>query len=309
MGEKGWKQYLKETAIGNKAVEIRDARRLKKRQELCRTDIRQAVIETYNSMFDKPLDLEHPQTINEKMQYLKLNTYYNNPLITKCVDKYLVKEYLKEIGMPELAVPLFGVYDNPEDIKWDELPEQFVIKCNHGSGYNMIVEDKRKLDIPQVEKTLKKWMEEEYWTYYAEPQYQFVDRKILIEEFLGGNIRTYKFYCFNGEPKVAYVSSDHDKYYDYFDVEWNRLDVYLTGHGHYPGEIARPKKLEEMLSLSRKLSAEFPLVRVDLYDIDGKLYLSEYTFIPTGGYMHLVPQEKELEWGSWLKLEDAPCCQ
>lgn len=298
------KKSIKKTALGKKISDAKNEKRMKRRQELCQTDIKQAVTEMYNEVFQKPLDMKNPKTINEKMQYLKLNTYYNNPLVTKCVDKYLVKEYLCELGMPELVVPLFGVYDKPEEIEWNSLPNQFVIKCNHGCGYNIIVDDKEKLDIAETMKMLRKWMAEEYWTFFAEPQYRFVEKKILIEDFLGHDIMTYKFYCFHGIPKVVYVSSECDRYIDYFDMDWKRMDVYLSGHEHYPDEIKRPDNLEEMKELAARLAAEFPFVRIDLYERNGRLYLSEYTFIPTGGYMHLEPDDNEFIWGEWLTLED-----
>lgn len=302
MNMKSTKQKIKGTKIGKALYKWKQKRQLEQREKLCETNLEQAVTEIYNNLFDKPLDLKHPRTINEKMQYLKLNTYYNNPLVTRCADKYLVKEYLREIGREEIVVPLYGVYDRPEEIDWDKMPEQFVVKCNHGCGYNIIVPDKKKMSILEVEKTLQQWMQEEYWKFFAEPQYRFIKKKILIEKFLGNDIMTYKFYCFHGEPKVVYVSSEYDKYVDYFDMNWKRMGVYLSGHQHYPEEIKKPGSFEEMKKLARELSAEFPFVRIDLYDIDDKIYLSEYTFIPTGGYMHLFPDENEMIWGEWLNV-------
>ena len=277
-----------------------------KRKCVCKWDIRKAVVQCYNAGFSEPLDLENPTTINEKLQYLKLNQYYNNPLITMCVDKYRVKEYLKQIGYPELAAKLYGVYEKADDINWDELPNQFVIKCNHGGGYNIICNDKNSLNKKIVIKQLKKWMREEYWAVYAEPQYKYVEKRILIEEFLGENIHTYKFYCFNGVPKVCYISSngkngEYDMYYDYFDMDWTRLNIYLKGHDHYPGVLAKPERFEDMKRIAEELCKKFPFVRIDLYNINGKIYLSEFTFIPTGGYMHLKPDGTDLEWGNWLK--------
>lgn len=276
---------------------------------MCRLNIKKAVIECYNAGFSKPLDLTNPITINEKLQYLKLNQYYNNPVVTRCVDKYRVKEYLKEIGYPELAAKLYGVYDKPQEINWDVLPDQFMIKCNHGGGYNIICRDKNKLDKKETSRQLKKWLHEDYWAVYAEPQYKYVEKKILIEEYLGDDIHTYKFYCFNGTPKVCYMSSngedgEYDKYYDYFDMNWNRLDTYLKGHDHYPGEIAVPANFDRMKQIATDLCKDFTFVRIDLYNIDGKIYLSEFTFVPTGGYMHLKPEGTDLEWGEWLHLEN-----
>ena len=290
-------------------MDIKKYLRRWKRRCMCRLNIKKAVIECYNAGFSKPLDLENPVTINEKLQYLKLNQYYNNPVVTRCVDKYRVKEYLREIGYSELAAELYGVYDKPQEINWDVLPSQFMIKCNHGGGYNIICRDKNKLDKKETSRQLKKWMHEDYWAVYAEPQYKYVKKKILIEEYLGDDIHTYKFYCFNGTPRVCYMSSngedgEYDKYYDYFDMNWSRLDTYLMGHDHYPGKIDAPPNFDRMKQIAVDLCKDFPFVRIDLYNIDGKIYLSEFTFVPTGGYMHLKPEGTDLEWGKWLQLEN-----
>lgn len=283
--------------------------RLQRQQKLSRKDLKQAVINIYNAGFPKPLDLENPVTVNEKLQYLKLNQYYNNSLVTTCVDKYRVKEYLEEKGFPELVVRLYGVYDAPEEIEWEKLPKQFVIKCNHGCSYNLICPDKDKLDRKYAVKMLKRWMKEDFWTLFAEPQYRFVEKKILIEEYLGEDIHTYKFYCFHGVPKICYVSSngdgpdEYDRYYDFFDMDWNHLDVVLNGHEHYPGKLEKPGGFEKMRHLAEELSGDVPFVRVDLYDIEGKIYLSEFTFVPTGGYMKLEPEGTAEEWGSWMHVK------
>ena len=183
------------------------------------------------------------------------------------------------------------------------------MKCNHGCGYNIICPDKEKLDKKYAEKLLKKWLEEDFWTLFAEPQYKFIEKKIIVEEYLGQDIHTYKFYCFNGIPKVGYMSSngengEYDKYYDFFDMVWNHLDVVLNGHEHYPGVLDKPEGFEEMKQLAEKLSHDIPFVRIDLYDIEGKIYLSEFTFVPTGGYMKLEPEGTSEEWGSWLNIEE-----
>lgn len=281
--------------------------RMHQQQKLCRQDIREAVIKIYNGGFAKPLDLEHPVTVNEKLQYLKLNQYYNNPLVTTCVDKYLVKDYLKKKGLSHIVAKLYGVYETPDQIEWEKLPNQFVIKCNHGCGYNIICENKNHLDTEDAKSKLKQWLSEDFWTYFAEPQYRFIEKKIIVEEYLGKDIHTYKFYCFHGVPKVCYVSSngehgEYDKYYDFFDMDWRHLPVVLNEHEHYPGTLKQPEGFKEMKQLAEALSADIPFVRVDLYNIEGKIYLSEFTFVPTGGYMKLEPEGTAEEWGSWLTV-------
>lgn len=275
---------------------------------LYKSNLRKAVEYVYWMAFCCYPNLNNPKSINEKLQVLKLKDYYNNPVITQCVDKLRVKDYLKERGYGELCAPTYGSFDNPDEINWDILPEQFVIKCNHGCGYNILVEDKSKLDIQNISETLRKWMAEDTWKLFAEYQYIFVEKKILIEQYLGERINTYKFYCFHGEPKVVYVSQADengvpDRYLDYYDMDWNHLNIHLGAHPWNPIIQEKPKNFESMFNISRRLSADFPFVRVDLYSIDEQVYFSEFTFMPTGGYMQLQPKEITLEWGEWLHLE------
>ena len=264
----------------------------------------------YYKNFHKKLDLKNPKGINEKLQYLKFNTYYNNPVVTQCVDKYRVKEYLKEKGMENILVKLLNEgYDRPEDLRkdWDKFPDKFVIKCNHGCSYNILVSNKNNENLDEIIKRLNKWMKEDFWRVFGEPQYKFVKKHILVEEYLGDDIKTYKFYCFNGEPKVAYVSfngenGEKDLYLDYYDMNWNRLDITLGTHLHKKEKTEKPINYDKMIEISRKLSKEFPFVRVDLYNIDGAIYFSELTFIPTGGMMKLKPEKYIDEWGEWLEI-------
>lgn len=263
----------------------------------------------YRSAFKKKLNLKDPKTINEKILYLKLNDYYKNDLITECADKYAIRSYLKRKNMEFLLPKLYGVYDNANDIIWGKLPNSFVVKCNHGCGYNIIVKDKLKLNIEEARKQLNKWMKDDWWK-RGEVQYKFIKKKIIIEEYLG-DIETYKFYCFNGIPKVMYVSSNEwkdgvcykDEYLDYFDMNFNHLNCLLKGHKNNPNKIKKPSNFEEMIEISKKLSKDFPFVRVDLYDVNGKIYISELTFCPTNGFMRLEPEYVAEEWGDWLKLK------
>lgn len=262
----------------------------------------------YKAAFGKKLNLEHPHEFNEKIQWLKLNTYYHNDLITQCVDKYRVREYLEEKGMTALLPKLYGVYSKGEEIDWQILPNKFVLKCNHGCGYNILCSDKDKLDKKKTISLLNKWLKKDYWKIFSEIQYKDVKKKIIAEEHLGDGIDTYKFFCFNGIPKFLYVltsemdENSHHPDLAYYDIEWHRLPYKLKGHGQYPGEIKKPESLKKMIEISRKLSEDFPFVRVDLYDVQGKIFFSELTFIPTGGLMKIKPDELGVEMGSWLRL-------
>lgn len=257
--------------------------------------------------FKKILDLRNPKDINEKIQRLKFYEYNNNQLITKCIDKYLVRQYLSEKDLDNLCPELYGVYEKAEDINWEDLPNEFVVKCNHGSGMNILCFDKKSSNISNYIDKLNKWMKTDYWKIYGELQYKYIKKRIIIEELLDKDILTYKFYCFNGKVKVSYVSlngenGEKEKYLDFFDKDWNRLDITLGKHEHYPGKIKKPYNYQKMIEIAEKLAQEFIFVRVDLYNVSGKIYFSELTFIPTGGMMKLVPESTIDKWGEWLKL-------
>lgn len=160
----------------------------------------------YKRMLKSKLNLKNPQTINEKLQYLKLNDYYNNKLVSSCADKYKIRDYLNSKGMNELLPELYGVYDSADDIEWDKLPDKFVIKCNHGCGYNILCTDAGSLDRKAATKKINRWLKEDYGKYLGEHPYSLIERKVIVEEYLGDDIATYKFYCFNGKPKLLYIS-------------------------------------------------------------------------------------------------------
>lgn len=268
---------------------------------------------TYRFSFGKKLNLKCPHTINEKIQWLKLNTYMDNPLVTQCADKYRVREYLKAKGLEELLPELYGVFNSADEIEWNALPNSFVAKCNHGCGYNLLVADKSELDYAKAKETLDGWLKEDYWKFGAETVYKDIKKKIIVEEYLGDNLSAYKFFCFNGQPKILYLTTfgrnehgeDHCNYYiDYYNMNLDHLSYTLKGHHNIEGNIQKPISFPRMIEISQILSSDFPFVRVDLYDVNGKLYISELTFLPTGGYMHITPSSVLDEWGDWLNLED-----
>ncbi len=254
------------------------------------------------------LDLEHPHTFSEKLQCLKTGLYYNNPVITQCCDKVLVKKYIEDKKVNCKTAELYGVFDKPEDIEWDKLPGEFVIKCNHGCGYNIICKDKTELDIVSTVEQLREWLNEDYWIRFGEPQYKFIEKKILIEEYLGDDIQNYCFFCFYGEFKAMYIPNNRKvlneiyRYKDFYNKDFVWQDITWLNHKHVPWNIEKPKCWDEMIKVSEEVSREFPFVRVDLYDKNGEVYLSELTFFPTGGYVRLKPDGLIEQWGEWLKL-------
>ncbi|MCR5250601.1 MAG: glycosyl transferase [Lachnospiraceae bacterium] len=275
---------------------------------MCEHRPEEETIKYYRAVFGCDPDFTDPKTINEKIHYLKLKAYASDPVVAECADKYAVREYLKKRGMEDILPGLLFSCERAGDVPWDALPERFVLKCNHGCGYNIICRDKSSLDIKEAEKKLKRWMKEDYWKEFCELHYRTIKKRIIGEEYLGDDIETYKFYCFNGVPRLVYVmTTEGEKHYiDYFDPDWKHLDVYRVDRPGVPDPamIERPPHLNEMLDIAAALSKPFPLVRVDLYDLE-KVYFSELTFTPAGGFLRLDPPETEREWGDWLDLGSA----
>ncbi len=268
----------------------------------------------YKSKFGKELKLENPQTFNEKLQWLKL--YYRRPEITMMADKYAVRPYIAEKIGEEHLVPLLGVWEHPEDIDFDALPDQFVLKCNHNSGLGMcICKDKSKLDIPKTVAKLKKGLAEDYSAVSREWQYRDIPRRIIAEKYMKDDrqneqtgIINYKISCFNGEPKYLYVSQNSvGKKNDFISIltpEWKKAPFY---HGRYKAFETLPDKpvnFEKMLEFSRILSADLPFVRVDFYEIDNRLYFSELTFMVASGFTCYQPEGTDELIGSWLTLPE-----
>ncbi len=247
---------------------------------------------TYYIKFRRKLDLEHPVTLNDKILWLKFHTYWNNPLIKKCADKYAVRDYITEKGYPELLNELYGAYDNVDDIPWEQLPDRFALKLNVGCGKNIIVHDKKSLDIEQTKKTMKKWLKSKDWLRYSEMQYKNVKPYILVERYLG-DAQTkslpedYKFYCLNGKSKYVMVCEDRligqkPEYY-YFDQEWNMMPYTADSLKNPDRVIPKPALIDEAFAYAEKLSSDFPFVRVDLYIVSNKVYFGELTFTPSAG--------------------------
>lgn len=271
---------------------------------LSRISPEKATRQLYEKIFDRELHLDKPKYFCEKLHYLKLNQYYNNPLVTACIDKYEVKNYMRCMREEDLCAKLYGVYNRPEEIEWNKFPEQFVIKCTHGCGYNIICRDKRDFSIRKAEKQLRKWMRDDYWVKYAETQYRFVKKRIIVEEYLGDNLITYRFCCFHGEPKFIYVMTEESGkcYVDYFGTDWSKLDYKWIGCESDPAPIEKPDRLDEMLRVARLLSRGFPFVRIDLYSTNGSVYLSEFTFLPAGGIMKFDKRSTARMLGSWIDV-------
>ena len=245
----------------------------------------------YKRALGKELNLNDPQTLNEKCMWLKLNTYYRHPLITECCDKYLVRNYVKRMGCSEILNDLIGVWSNPDEIDFNGLPDKFVLKCNHGCGYNIICNDKNTLNIKKTKKQLKKWLREDFWKFYAETQYKFIKKKIICEKFLDdgqGNIPIdYKLYMINGKFHAIMICPDRDKAvkYYHFDDALNHRPDYDEPNlciEHDLRKLLNPQ-INQMIRYAEVLSKPFPFVRVDFYEINEKIIFSELTFLVYGG--------------------------
>lgn len=244
----------------------------------------------YREVFKKKLNLDNPKTLNEKILWLKHKKYMHDPLVIQCVDKYRVREYIKECGCGEILNELYGVYDDPSSIPWDSLPDKFVLKWNFGAGMNIVCSDKNSLDYKRVISQLKKWGRVRYWLPHSEMQYKYTPKKIICEKFLQDDqspdvVPDYKVYCFHGNPETIFVMHDrgHDIKSEFFDMEWNLLEN--TNKYSSPDHITqKPKCLKQMIEVSKRLSKPFPFVRCDYYIVNDKLYFGELTFTPAGGF-------------------------
>ena len=256
----------------------------------------------------KKLDLKNPSTFNEKLQWMKLYYYPKSKRVVTCADKYAVRNYIKKKGYANSLVPLLGSWDNAEDIEWNKLPDRFVLKCNHGCAYNIVVLNKAKLNKEKAVHQLNQWMKEDFGAFNIELHYSKIKRhKIICEEFLGSNITDYKFFCFSGEPKFIYVSNDliHDRQAQigFFYLDGSKMPLKRDDYTDI-SEVKLPEFFAEMLDMARKLSKDFPFVRVDFFLANNRYYFAELTFTPSAGMMPFNPDKYDLEWGSMLDISE-----
>ena len=246
------------------------------------------------------LDLDSPKTFNEKLQWLKLHD--NNPLYTTMVDKYAVKQYVAEKIGEQYIIPTLGIWEHFDEIDFDKLPNQFVLKLTKGSGYNLICNDKSKLDITQTRKMLRDWLNVNCYYFSREPQYKGKS-KLVAEEMLEYNITDYKFFCFNGQPEFVELYIDrfgnHKKLF--CDMDWN-VAGFTTANDVAKVTVEQPKEFAEMKEVAKKLCKGMTFVRVDLYVHGGKVYFGEMTFHPAGGYTPITPREWEYKLGDMIKI-------
>lgn len=260
-----------------------------------------------------PLNLDNPQTFNEKLQWLKLHD--RNPLYTKMVDKYEAKMYVAELIGEEYIIPTLGVWNHFDEIDFDKLPDQFVLKCTHDSGSIAICTDKKTFDKKAAKKKLERGLRYNY--YYAggfEWPYKNVKPRIIAEKYMVDEslteLKDYKVFNFNGEPKIIQV--DYDRFVehkrDLYSADWDKLEyalMYAMNPGH---KVNRPQQLAEMLELARKLAKGHSFLRTDFYSIDDKLYFGEMTFYPEAGFGPWTPPEIDEALGNCVNIQGGGCC-
>ena len=262
----------------------------------------------YRYRMGKKLNLKDPKTFNEKLQWLKL--YDRKPIYTTMVDKQEVKKYVADRIGEEYIIPTLGVWDKFEDIDFDYLPNQFVLKCTHDSGGLCICKDKSIFDIAAAKQKINKCLKKNYYYSGREWPYKNIKPRIIAEQYMEdtktAELRDYKFFTFNGEAKMLFIASERQKQgtetkFDFFDMEFNHLP-FTNGHPNAEVLPQKPERFEEMRALAEKLSEGIPHLRVDFYEVDGKIYFGELTFFHWSGMVPFDPEEWDYKIGSWLKL-------
>ena len=258
----------------------------------------------------KFINFKNPKGFNEKLQWLKIND--KRAEYTKLVDKLAVREHIKSVLGEEHLFPLLGVWESFDDIDFSKLPEKFVLKCNHDSGSTKVITDKSSLseeELLKLKEHFSNRLKREYFFAGREYPYKGLKPCIMAEQFMVDDsapeksIEDYKFFCFNGEPKIMFVATDRniDVKFDFFDMDFNHLDI-TNIHSQSGKEINKPEMVEEMKQIAAKLSAGMRHVRIDLYELNGKIYFGEYTFFHGGGFGPFHPEKWERTLGDWINI-------
>lgn len=247
--------------------------------------------------------LRNPRSFNEKIQWLKLHSHMEH--LSCLVDKYEVRKYVASRIGDKFLVPLIGVYETPQDIPFNSLPDSFVIKATHGCGWNIIVKNKTELVTNDILPKLDRWLDTNYYRQYGESPYKQLRGRIVIEELLtdpAGDLKDYKFHCSNGEPVFVQVHGDRFDTHrlDVYDLNWIKLPIWIQYN--HPHQVERPDNFDQMISICRSLSQGFPYVRVDLYNINGQIYFGELTFMPMAGFGPIFPRKYDFRWGKLIDL-------
>lgn len=249
-------------------------------------------------------NLVTPVLFTEKLQWLKL--FYRDERIPICSNKVTAKDYVSKQGLSYLLVPTLGIYTSPDEINQDDLPDQFIIKGSHGSGWNIIVHDKSKANWYNIRRVCRSWLNQNIYVYGREWNYRDQPRHIIIEPLLSDEAPIdYKVMCFNGKARAFQINHNENgvHYVDLYDADWNLFDDTCIGiNEHCRNPLPKPPQFDKLKQIAEKLSAPFPFVRVDFYNFDDKVYFGEMTFFPGSGFWHITPEERNKQLGDWLIL-------
>ena len=261
----------------------------------------------YRVVLGRPLNLSKPSRFTEKIQWYKLN--YRTSLMTKCSDKYEVRNYLTEKGFFQYLPSLYQVCNKYEEIKFDSLPNSFVIKCNKGSGTNILVKDKNSMNLKEISSVVKSWDKVNTLSFGREWAYKNIIQKIVIgscdsnTDSPESGLNDYKILCFNGTPHYAWVDinryNGHKR--NFYDMNWLKLNV-ISDHPNFEQDIEKPYGFEKMIEISKEISKDFPFVRVDFYSINSKIYIGELTFYPWSGTVQFTPDNFDYQLGELFTL-------
>ena len=244
-------------------------------------------------------------TFSDKINWLIIHD--TNELKGKCADKILLHEYSKKKLGKDICNKILKIYNNVDEINLDELPNQFALKTNHASGFNIIVDNKNNFNLEKEKRQLNQWLTIDYGQQGAEFHYSFIKRKIFVEEYFGGNPINYKFFCYNGEPKYIYATIKNEFRYvhlNFFDTEWNPLNFSCYHPPHPTYKFEKPKLFEIMKNIVRKLSSDFKFVRVDLYELNNEVKLGEMTFSPMNSLFYCQNKTHEIELGKYIRTKN-----
>lgn len=264
----------------------------------------------YKYITHHKLNWKNPTRYTEKLQYLRYYVYPKNPEVSKCAGRRGVREYLEDLGLGKYLIPIYGIYSNFDEIDFDKLPNQFVMKCTHGSGMNYICYDKSKIDLKDLRNIFNKWLKTNYGKKTVELHYASIKPEIIIEKLMLDNDKLpteYKIHVFNGVAKSLYVVTNRnvDIRYNNYYIDWAPFDgSQFNGWKKTDYPLEKPQNFGEMVNLAETLAKKFPFVRVDIYDINGKIYFSEMTFTPAKGTLILDDDKADFEMGEWLDISE-----
>lgn len=262
----------------------------------------------YKYITHHKLNLKNPVRYTEKLQYLRLFVYPKDKDVIRCAGRVGVRDYVKEKGYEGCLIKCLGVYDHFDDIDFSSLPNRFVMKCSHASGFNLIVKNKNELDLKAAKKKFDKWLKTDYGKKTVERHYSPIKPQIIIEEYIGSDDSLpieYKIHVFNGIARNLYTVTGRGKdiRYDQLYIDWTPFDESQFNGWNKSDEIpAKPSNFDEMVKIAEDLAKPFPFVRVDLYDVDGKIYFSEMTFTPAKGTLIFDDDKADFIQGEWLDI-------